>query len=429
LGKYDEQVGLGAVFVREAHVYDAMLGFVVEYRNYLFSDVVEHCPAGGLASDKKIKVPATYVSEDSMADISMMLLTVLAAGAVVVGTGFVAVRSDSSKQNFMSRSSGNTYVVLGLSSSGNLKTFEKVVHSELDDAPGDVRSSREGLPGYNVIVRDCQTDDADGAWRRYRSYLQEARNASNRGLRAGIVVDAYGLLAMLLSMAKPGGSDYLPDFVVAMSPIDAKTNLQAAYETMACERPGEPKDTGTVEQLEKMRDLLDKLSDEEKAALRTNASKVEKIVLASIESPFDKPEYMDSPVQFQGTATRGFLTFDKNDVCASWMKGGFTAEELAQARVERERLEKESRTAEPRFAEEVAAEAKRAKEAVFRADVRGRKYCKGMLKSAVDDLVRKIADLSPSPLQKWTNEREDSINDSVRGVFDAAERRRVAEEI
>jgi hypothetical protein len=357
-----------------------------------------------------------------MADISMMLLTVLAAGAVVVGTGFVAVRSDSSKQNYMSRSSGNAYVVLGLSSSANLKTFEKVVHSELDDTPG------EGLPGYNVIVRDCQTDDADGAWRRYRSYLHEARNASNRGLRAGVVVDAYGLLAMLLSMAKPGGNDYLPDFVVAMSPIDATTDLKSSYETMACERPGEPKDTG-IEHLVKMRELVDKLADEEKSALKTNASKVEKIVLASIESPFDKPDYMDVPVKFQGTATRGFLTFDKNDVCASWMKGGFTAEELAQARVERERLEKEARPAEPRFAEEVAAEAKKAKEAVFRADVRGRKYCKGMLKSAVDELVKKIGDLGPSPLQRRANDREDTINDGVRGVFDAAERRRVAEEI
>lgn len=357
-----------------------------------------------------------------MADISMMLLTVLAAGAVVVGTGFVAVRSDSSKQNFMSRSTGNTYVVLGLCSSANVKTFEKVVHSELDDTPGD------GVPGYNVIVRDCQTDSADGAWKRYRSYLQEAKNASNRGLRAGVVVDAYGLLAMLVSLAKPGGNDYLPDFVVAMSPIDATTSVQAAYETMACERPGEPKDTGTVEQLEKLRDLLANLTDEEKSALRANASRVEKIVLASIESPFDKPEYMDSPVQFQGTATRGFLTFDKNDVCASWMKGGFTAEELAQARVERERIEKESRSAEPRFAEEVAAEAKRAKDAVFRADVRGRKYCRGMLKSAVDQLVKK-ADLGPSPLQRWTDEKEGRINDGVRGVFDAAERRRVAEEI
>lgn len=364
-----------------------------------------------------------------MADISMMLLTVLAAGAVVVGTGFVAVRSDSSKQNFMSRSSGNAYVVLALSSSANLKTFEKVVHSELDDTPGDVGSGREGLPGYNVIVRDGQTDDPDGAWRRFRSYLQEARNASNRGLRAGVVVDAYGLLAMLMSLAKPGGDQYLPDFVVAMSPIDANTNLRNAYETMACERPGEPKDTGTVEELEKMRDLLDKLTDEEKSALRTNASRVQKIVLASIESPFDRPDYMADPIKFQGTATRGFLTFDKNDVCASWMKGGFTAEELAQARMERERLEKEARPAEPRFAEEVAAEVKKAKEAVFRGEVRGRRYCKGMLKSAVDELVTKIGDLGPSPLQRWASDREESINDGVRGVFDATERRRVAEEI
>lgn len=351
----------------------------------------------------------------------MMLLTVLAAGAVVVGTGIVAVKSDSSKQNFMSRSSGNTFVVLALSSSANLKTFEKVVHSELDDTPG------EGLPGYNVIVRDCQTDDAEGAWRRFRSYLQEARNASNRGLRAGVVLDAYGLLAMLRSFAEPGGDQYVPDFVVAMSPIDSTTKLQNAYETMACERPGEPKDTSTVEELEKLRTKLSTLSDEEKARITTLSASLKKIVLASIESPFGQPDYMRGDAR--GTATRGFLTFDKNDVCASWMKGGFTAEELAQARVERERLEKESRTAEPRFVEEVAAEAKRAKEAVFRADVRGRKYCKGMLKSAVDYLVKKIDDLGPSPLQRWANDREDNINDGVRGVFDAAERRRVAEEV
>lgn len=324
----------------------------------------------------------------------MMLLTVLAAGAVIVGTGLVAVRADSSKQNRMDPSSGNTLMVLALCSSANLKTFEKVVHSELDDAPGDVGSGREGLPGYNVVVRDCQTDDADGAWRRFRSYLQEARSASNRGQRAGVVLDAYGLLAMLRSFAEPGGHDYLPYFVVVMSPIDATTELRK-YETMACERPGEPKDTKTIEELEKMRVALANFTDEQKDAVTTNTAKVEKIVLASIESPFGTPEYMD-PVEFRGTATRGFLTFDKNDVCASWMKGGYTAEELAQARVERERLEKESRPAEPRFAEEVATEAKRAKEAVFRGEVRGRKYCKGMLKAAVDALVRKIGDLGPA---------------------------------
>ena len=356
----------------------------------------------------------------------MMLLTVLAAGAVVVGTGFVAVRSDSSKQNFMSPSSGNTFMVLAMCSSANLRTFEKVVHSELDDTPVG------GLPGYNVVVRDCQTDNADGSWRRFRSYLQEARNASNRGLRAGVVLDAYGLLAMLMSFAKPGGEEYLPAFVVALSPIDSTTKLENAYETMACERPGEPKDTRTIEELDNMRAILANLTNEEKAAINTNASQVEKIVLASIESPFGQPEYMPFPVMFRGTATRGFLTFDKNDVCASWMKGGFTAEELAQARVERERLEKESRSMEPRFSEEVVAEAKRAKEAVFRGEVRGRKYCKGMLKSAVDELVQNIGNngnLGPSPLQRWADNREVNINDRVRGVFDAAERRRVAERV
>lgn len=358
-----------------------------------------------------------------MADISMMLLTVLAAGAVVVGTGFVAVRADSSKQGYMSRSSGDTITVLGLCSSANLKTFEKVVHSEIDDTP------QGGLPGYSVVVRDCQTDSAEGAWRRFRSYLQEARNADTRGV-AGVVLDAYGLLAMLRSFSEPGGDSFLPDFVVAMSPIDLTKELKGAYETMACERPGEPKDAKTIEELEKLRAAITSLTDEKKAALKAVSDSVEKIVLASIESPFGQPEYMEQNTEFRGTATRGFLTFDKGGVCASWMTGGFTSEELAQARAERERLEKEARPAEPRFAEEVAAEAIRAKEAVFRGEVRGRKYCRGDLKRAVDDLVKNIKDgLEPSQLQRRIEGAETAVKDGVRGVFEAADRRMIAEKL
>lgn len=341
----------------------------------------------------------------------MMLLTVLAATAVVVGTGFVAVGSDSSKQNYMNQSSGDSYVVLAMCSSGNLKTFEKIVHSEIDDTPGD------GLPGYNVVVRDCQTY-AEGAWRRFRSYLQEAKNASNRGPRAGVVLDAYGLLAMIISFAKPGGDQYLPDFVVAISPIDSTTNLNNAYETMACNRPGEPTDN-TIEELEKLKTIMSEFTSEEKAAVETNVSKIEKIVLASIESPFGEPEYMQGVSR--GTPTRGFLTFDKNNVCASWMKGGYTSEELAQARVERESIEKESRQIEPRFTQEVAEEASRLKNAVFRGEVKGRKYCKGLLKSAVDELVKKILATNP--------DINSDINDVRRNIFDSAERRMVAEQI
>jgi hypothetical protein len=357
-----------------------------------------------------------------MADISMMLLTVLAAGAVVVGTGFVAVRADSSKQGYMSRSSDDTITVLGLCSSANVKTFEKVVHSEIDDTP------RGGLPGYNVVVRDCQTEDPEGAWRRFRSYLQEAMNADRRDV-AGVVLDAYGLLAMLRSFSEPGGGDFLPAFVVAMSPVDLTKELKGAYETMACERPGEPKDTKTIEELGKLRDSIASLTAEKKADLEANSTRVEKIVLSSLESPFGQPEYMPNTT-FRGTATRGFLTFDKGGVCASWMTGGFTPEELAQARAERERLEKEARPAEPRFAEEVAAEATRAKEAVFRGEVRGRMYCKGELKRAVDDLVQKIkGGLEPSQLQKRVDGAAAAVDDGVRGVFEAADRRMIAEKI
>lgn len=351
----------------------------------------------------------------------MMLLTVLAAGAVVVGTGFVAVRADSSKQGYMNKSSAATITVLGLCSSANVQTFEKVVHSEVDDTP------RGGRPGYNVVVRDCQTDDAGGAWRRFRSYLREAKIADSRDL-AGVVVDAYGLLAMLRSFSEPGASDFVPDFVVAVSPIDSTKKLEGAYETMACERPGEPRDAKTIEELEKLKAGIASLTDDKKAELTAIADGVDKIVLASIESPFGQPEHMGQNTVFRGTATRGFLTFDKAEVCASWMKGGFTSEELAQARAERERLEREARPAEPRFAEEVAADVKRSKEAVFRGEVRGRMYCRGELRRAVDDLVDNIKEgLAPSRLQTRIDGAEAAVNDGVRGAFEAADRRMIAE--
>lgn len=357
-----------------------------------------------------------------MADVSMMLLTVLAAGAVVVGTGFVAVRADSSKQGYMTKTDGNTFMILALCSSANLTNFEKVVHSELDDSP------RDDFPGYNVVVRDCQTDNPEGAWRRFRSYLQEARVADNRDRRVGVVLDAYGLLAMLASFAEPGAEQYLPDFVVAMSPVDFETKeLKGAYETMSCERPGEPKDTKTIEDLEKMRVALSSLSDDKKAQITKMAASVEKTVMASIESPFEAPEYMEGAT-LEATPTRGFLTFSKDDVCASWMKGGYTAEELAQARSERERLEKEARPAEPGFAEEVAMDAKKAKAAVFRGEVRGRLYCRGVLKKTVDDLLQKIG-TGVNKFQTWAAEKEEKVNEKVRGVFEAADRRMIAERV
>lgn len=350
----------------------------------------------------------------------MMILTVLAAGAVIVGTGMVAVNADSSKRSLMSKSRGNTFMVLALSASANLKTFEKVVHSELDDTPSD------DLPGYNVVVRDCQTSTPDIAWRRFRSYLQEAKNAAFND-RVGVVLDAYGLLAMLWSFSEAGGEQYVPDFVIAMSPVDFKTSLDG-YETMACERPGEPKDSKTVKDLEDMRkSFLDK--DNKFIAAKENSIKeimqgVKHAVLSSIESPFEMPDYLG---QVSGTPTRGFLTFDKNTVCASWMAGGaWTAEELSQARLERERLEKESRSSEPTFAEELRADAKNAKEAVFRGEVKGRKYCGGHLKRLADQLLRQIP-IGPSQFQEWADKNEEKINRSVRGVFDAADRRREAE--
>ena len=342
----------------------------------------------------------------------MMLLTVLAAGAAIAGTGMVAFRSDAAKDRSMRQDGGNTVTMLCLCCTDNLAVFDRVVNSELDDAPEERPATDSVSPGYRVVVRDCQTDPATDGWRRYRSYMHEARESDARRI-VGALVDAYGLMAFLASSDEPDGDRFMPDFLIALSP--AVSNFKGT--SMACDpKKADDAYVAAMETLARSRDWT-AVADN----LMKRAEPLKAVILNSLESSAEFPKIGD----VRGVPSKGFWAFDKDTACESWMRGGFSEQELAAAREQREQMEKDARPyAGPTFKEEVVRDTLLARDAVFRGDHARRNYAKGYIRRAADFLVAEVAEVSdPHPWQSWMQQKQRGLDDYRDSVAKAAAER------
>lgn len=293
----------------------------------------------------------------------MLLGTLAAAGIAVVGTWMVISTGDRKA------ATPGTVPILALACTGNVATFERVVHSELD----------AGV--FSVVVSDCQAPDPRDAWRRYRSLLQ---GGSGPGGPPGVVVDAYGLLALLMSLGEADGEKYLPRFIVAIAPADDEQPLVGT--SMSCD-PDPAKEAGPVDAVGGVAALMRGLVPERSALLRDAA--VPAVVLQSLESPHAVPDVG----KVMMVPSRGFLPFDRATVCAATMqqRGGYTEDEIRAARAARAAAYVPAPMAPGAaalYGREVVQDARDVYSAVVREHVQGRRYCGGYLRAAVDDLLR-----------------------------------------
>lgn len=319
-----------------------------------------------------------------MADASMLLLTLMAAGAAAVATGVIVMKSDSKR---LPPSSGNTVTLLCLSSVEGADVFRKVVESELDDT-----ASAADRPGYRLVFR---TVPADGEpRRRFVSALAEARDSDHRTTSAGApyvgaIVDAAGFKAFVTAFSGTGYSDadaaYLPDFLVVMSPAlnadDADVVKNVAH--WSCDG--------------KVAAGFGKLA---KADCDTALSRVKlTVVMQGMETPFPRFQFQHADADGRGAVVvkdvpgRGYLVFDALRVCtqkagAVELTMGLTDAQHEQLRKERLLSEEEAPPVHvlPQFARDVAQV----------AATRGAYLCGRHLRDAVDMCVSETV-MAPHP--------------------------------
>lgn len=312
-----------------------------------------------------------------MAEASMLLLTVMAAGIAAVSTGVVVMKSDSKR---LPQSSGNTVSVLCLSSVEGADVFRKVVESELDDT-----ASGPDRPGYRLVFR---TVPADGEQRhRFASALEEARDSDHRSTidgrpYVGAIVDAAGFKAFVTGV----NDDYLPNFLVAMSPAfeDDPAKVVQGVKHWSCDG--------------KIAEGFGALGrNDVEAALRKVRLTV---VLQGMETPFPRLTTTLAGVDDRGAVVakgvpgKGYLVFDAARVCPQKagapveLTMGLTAEQYKELRKERRmsEAEKPDEPLLPQYARDMAQV----------VATRGMFLCGRYLKDAADMCVSETL-LSPHP--------------------------------
>lgn len=322
-------------------------------------------------------LPRPYVKGRTMAEASMLLLTVMAAGIAAVSTGVVIMKADPRR---MPSSSGNTVSILCLSSVEGADVFRKVVESELDDT-----ASGPGRPGYRLVFR---TVPADGEQRhRFASALAEARDSDHRSTvdgrpYVGAIADAAGLKAFVTGV----NDDYIPNFLVTMSPAFEDDRDKAVQGVMHWSCDGKvAAGFGALGR-----------ADVEAALRKVGLT----VALQGMETPFPRLAGTAAGVDGKGVVVakgvpgKGYLVFDAARACPQKagapveLTMGLTAEQHKELRRER-RLSEEEKPGEPllpQYARDVAQV----------AATRGMFLCGRYLKDAVDMCVSETL-LSPHP--------------------------------
>jgi hypothetical protein len=267
------------------------------------------------------------MARTAMAEASMILLTVMAAGIAALSTGVAIMKSDPKR---LPPSSGNTVSVLCLSSVEGADVFRKVVESELDDT-----ASGPDRPGCRLVFRTVPADGDQSM--RFASALAEVRDSDHRSTAdgstyVGAIVDAAGFKAFVTRANK----DYVPEFMVVVSP--------ALNPEVKKEDEQDVKDVAHWSCDGKVAAAFGKLG---KGACQDSLRRVGlTVVLQGMETPFERLDttppdaYGKGAVVVKGVPGKGHLVFDAQRVCpqkagAPALTMGLTPDQHRELRKER----------------------------------------------------------------------------------------------